>query len=275
MVPRELVEKTVTGLGGLDILVINAGRQQYREKTRGSADRRLRQDEKTNPASWIARRLIPHPAGASVITTASIRPIGLHRSCSTMPTKAGIAPRYPRRSRSNIERGIRANVVAPGPVWTARSRAAGGRTKRSRSSGRTATSADRASPSEWRRFCAARFGGGEASSMARSTVSPAARIRLRNSSGRPGMFEGFKLEFIDVGRGGTAPPSWRLRPSSSPPARSSAHPYTCTGSRRFWALITPSSARTCAGFGQSSKPADTPDHAGLVKARKGRRLCAP
>ena len=29
---RELVEKTVSGLGGLDILVINAGRQQYREK---------------------------------------------------------------------------------------------------------------------------------------------------------------------------------------------------------------------------------------------------
>lgn len=69
---RELVERTVADLGGLDILVINAGRQQYREKIEELSSEDFDKTMKTNlyALHWIAQAAVPHlPAGASVITT--------------------------------------------------------------------------------------------------------------------------------------------------------------------------------------------------------------
>lgn len=118
----EMVEKPVADLGGLDILVVNAGRQQYREKIDELSTEDFDRTMKTNlyALQWIAQAAVPHlPAGAAVITTASIQayqPSPILLDYAT--TKAGIVAYTKALAKQLIEKGVRANVVAPGPVWT-------------------------------------------------------------------------------------------------------------------------------------------------------------
>lgn len=119
---RELVSKAVEGLGGLDILVINAGRQQYRDSIAEVSSEDFDRTMKTNlyALHWIAQAAVPHlPAGAAVITTASIQaydPSAILLDYAT--TKAGIVAYTKALAKQLIEKGVRANVVAPGPFWT-------------------------------------------------------------------------------------------------------------------------------------------------------------
>jgi hypothetical protein len=119
---RQMVEQAVSELGGLDVLVINAGRQQYREDISQVTSEDFDKTLKTNlyAMHWIAQAAVPHlPAGASVITTASIQayePSAILLDYAT--TKAGIVAYTKALSKQLIEKGIRANVVAPGPFWT-------------------------------------------------------------------------------------------------------------------------------------------------------------
>lgn len=119
---RELVSTAVRELGGLDILVINAARQQYREDVSQLSTHDFDATMKTNlyALHWIAQAAVPHlPAGASVITTASIQayqPSPILLDYAT--TKAGIVAYTKALAKQLIEKGIRANVVAPGPFWT-------------------------------------------------------------------------------------------------------------------------------------------------------------
>ncbi|PBN42151.1 SDR family oxidoreductase [Sphingobium sp. D43FB] len=119
---RQLVDDAVDGLGGLDILVINAGRQQFRDDVQALSSADFDRTMKTNlyALHWIAQAAEPHlPAGASVITTASIQaydPSAILLDYAT--TKAGIVAYTKALAKQLIEKGIRANVVAPGPFWT-------------------------------------------------------------------------------------------------------------------------------------------------------------
>ncbi|WCE04097.1 SDR family oxidoreductase [Pseudoxanthomonas sp. JBR18] len=119
---KTLVDKTVSELGGLDVLVINAGRQQYREDISQLSAEDFDKTLKTNlyAMHWIAQAAVPHlPAGASVITTASIQaydPSAILLDYAT--TKAGIVAYTKALAKQLMEKGIRANVVAPGPFWT-------------------------------------------------------------------------------------------------------------------------------------------------------------
>jgi hypothetical protein len=119
---RELVARAVDGLGGLDILVINAGRQQFRESIAEVSSEDFDRTLKTNlyALHWIAQAAVPHlPAGAAVITTASVQayePSAILLDYAT--TKAGIVAYTKALSKQLIEKGVRANVVAPGPFWT-------------------------------------------------------------------------------------------------------------------------------------------------------------
>jgi len=119
---RQLVEYAVSGLGGLDILVINAGRQQFREEISAVSSEDFDKTLKTNlyALHWIVQAAVPHlPAGASVITTASVQayePSDILLDYAT--TKAGIVAYTKALAKQLIEKGVRANVVAPGPFWT-------------------------------------------------------------------------------------------------------------------------------------------------------------
>ena len=119
---RDLVSQAVEKLGGLDILVINAGRQQNREDISKVTSQDFDRTMKTNlyAMHWIAQAAVPHlPAGASVITTASVQaydPSAILLDYAT--TKAGIVAYTKALAKQLLEKGIRANVVAPGPFWT-------------------------------------------------------------------------------------------------------------------------------------------------------------
>lgn len=120
---RDMVAKTLESLGGLDVLVINAGRQQNRKDISKVTSEDFDKTMKTNlyAMHWIAQAAVPHlPAGASVITTASIQayePSTILLDYAT--TKAGIVAYTKALAKQLLEKGIRANVVAPGPFWTA------------------------------------------------------------------------------------------------------------------------------------------------------------
>jgi hypothetical protein len=119
---RQMVAEAVEKLDGLDILVINAGRQQNREDISKVTSEDFDKTMKTNlyAMHWITQAAVPHlPAGASVITTASIQaydPSAILLDYAT--TKAGIVAYTKALAKQLLEKGIRANVVAPGPFWT-------------------------------------------------------------------------------------------------------------------------------------------------------------
>ena len=119
---RQMVVEAVEKLGGLDILVINAGRQQNREDISKVTSEDFDKTMKTNlyAMHWITQAAVPHlPAGASVITTASVQaydPSAILLDYAT--TKAGIVAYTKALAKQLLEKGIRANVVAPGPFWT-------------------------------------------------------------------------------------------------------------------------------------------------------------
>lgn len=118
----ELVERAIEGLGGLDILVINAGHQQTRQSIDKVSTADFDKTMKTNlyAMHWIAQAAVPHlPAGAAIITTASIQayePSAALLDYAT--TKAGIVAYTKALAKQLIEKGIRVNAVAPGPIWT-------------------------------------------------------------------------------------------------------------------------------------------------------------
>ena len=119
---RELVATAVKEMGGLDILVINAGHQQSRKDISEVSTDDFDKTMKTNlyAMHWIAQAAIPYlPAGASVITTASVvayEPMA--NLLDYVTTKAGIVAYTKALAKQLLEKGIRANVVAPGPFWT-------------------------------------------------------------------------------------------------------------------------------------------------------------
>lgn len=118
----ELVERTVSELGGLDILVNNAGKQQAVESIADLSDEQFDETFKTNVYSlfWTCKAALPHmPAGSSIINTSSIQayqPAPILLDYAT--TKAAINTFSKALAQQVGEKGIRVNVVAPGPVWT-------------------------------------------------------------------------------------------------------------------------------------------------------------
>jgi len=120
---REIVDETVRVLGGLDILVNNAGKQVAVARIEDLSDEQFELTFRTNIFAnfWITKAALAHlPAGASIINTASLEaykpaPDRLDYAA----TKAAINNFSKGLAQQLAPRGIRVNVVAPGPVWTA------------------------------------------------------------------------------------------------------------------------------------------------------------
>lgn len=117
----ELIERTVHELGRLDVLVSNAAHQN-RKPLDQLADDELETTFETNIYALIrlSRAALPHlKPGASIIATSS--ETGLLGS-AMLPdysaTKGAINAFVKAMSMQLIDKGIRINAVAPGPVWT-------------------------------------------------------------------------------------------------------------------------------------------------------------
>lgn len=119
---RELVESAASALGGLDILVNNAGKQQFCEDLQDISDEQFAETIHTNISAmfWITKAALKHlGAGSTIINTSSIQayqpsPILVDYAS----TKAAINTFSKALAQQLAPKGIRVNVVAPGPIWT-------------------------------------------------------------------------------------------------------------------------------------------------------------
>jgi NAD(P)-dependent dehydrogenase (short-subunit alcohol dehydrogenase family) len=118
----EAVEKTVAQFKRLDILVNNAAFQLHAQDLQDITDERLEETFHTNIFGYfyMARAAIPHmKEGSSIINSGSV--VGLRGSAHLLDYSAtkGAIHAFTMSLASNlIEKGIRVNAVAPGPVWT-------------------------------------------------------------------------------------------------------------------------------------------------------------
>ena len=119
---HELVQRTTTELGGLDIVVNNAGKQIFVPKLEELSSDQLKATFTVNVFAmfWLTQAALTHlPAGATIINTTSIQAYqpspGL---LDYAATKAAIANFTKGLAQQLAPRGIRVNAVAPGPIWT-------------------------------------------------------------------------------------------------------------------------------------------------------------
>ncbi|MER6592706.1 SDR family oxidoreductase [Micromonospora purpureochromogenes] len=120
---RELVKRTLAGLGGIDILVNNAAYQMSQDDgIAGISTAQLDRVLKTNLYAmfWLCQEAIPHlDDGATIINTTSIQAFDPSpQLLDYATTKAGIANFTKGLAAQLAEKGIRVNAVAPGPIWT-------------------------------------------------------------------------------------------------------------------------------------------------------------
>lgn len=120
---RQLVHEAAKELGGLDILVLNAGMQQSCDDIKKLTTQQITDTFTTNIISmyWTVQEALDYlPSGSSIITTTSIQ--------STQPsghlldyaaTKGAITSFSKGLAEQLAPKGIRVNTVAPGPIWTA------------------------------------------------------------------------------------------------------------------------------------------------------------
>lgn len=119
---ERLVEAAVEQLGGLDILAVVAGKQQFVPKIDELTTEQFDETFKTNVYAmfWLCKAAIKHmKPGSSIINTSSIqayKPSPILLDYAT--TKAAINTFSKALAQQVAEQGIRVNVVAPGPVWT-------------------------------------------------------------------------------------------------------------------------------------------------------------
>jgi NAD(P)-dependent dehydrogenase (short-subunit alcohol dehydrogenase family) len=118
-----LIDQAVQRFGHIDILVNNAAKQGAAVERFEELDaERVEQTFRTNVVAMfnLVRRALPHmKAGAVVINTASIQAYQPSPAIlDYAATKGAIVTFTKGLAQSLIERGIRVNCVAPGPVWT-------------------------------------------------------------------------------------------------------------------------------------------------------------
>ncbi|MGY4515854.1 SDR family oxidoreductase [Lysobacter sp. HA18] len=116
------VQQVVDEFGKLDILVNNAAFQQHAKKLEDITDEQLMMTLETNVGGYfhMARAALPHmKQGACIINTTSETAIfGSKELLDYSATKGAISAFTMSLASNLLERGIRVNAVAPGPVWT-------------------------------------------------------------------------------------------------------------------------------------------------------------
>ena len=119
---RSAVKTTVACFGKLDILVNNAAFQQHVNRLEDLTDEHFDQTMKTNLYGYfyMARAALPHLGErSSILNTGSVTGIlGSKHLPDYSMTKGGIHAFTRSLASLVIDRGIRVNAVAPGPVWT-------------------------------------------------------------------------------------------------------------------------------------------------------------
>ena len=119
---RKVVTDAVEQLGGLDVLVLVAGKQQAVEDIVDITSEQFDQTYKTNVYAmfWITKAALPHlKPGSTIINTTSIQAYAPSETLvDYASTKAAINNFTKGLAQQLAPKGVRVNAVAPGPIWT-------------------------------------------------------------------------------------------------------------------------------------------------------------
>jgi NAD(P)-dependent dehydrogenase (short-subunit alcohol dehydrogenase family) len=119
---KKVVERTVEEFGKLDILVNNAAFQQHQKSLEDVSDEQWDHTFKTNIYAYfyMAKAALPHlREGSAIVNTGSITSLeGSKELLDYSSTKGAIDAFTKSLAQNLVEKGIRVNCVAPGPVWT-------------------------------------------------------------------------------------------------------------------------------------------------------------
>ncbi len=119
---QDAVQHTMDAFGRLDILVNNAAFQQHQESLEGLSEEQWDHTFRTNIYGYfhMAKAALPHlKEGSAIINTGSITGLeGSKQLLDYSATKGAIHAFTKSLAQNLVERKIRVNCVAPGPVWT-------------------------------------------------------------------------------------------------------------------------------------------------------------
>ena len=119
---QRLVKDAAEQLGGLDLLVNNAGRQQFCNSIKDLTTEAFDATFKTNVYAmfWITKAALEYlPRGSAIINTSSVQAfLPSDNLLDYSQTKASIVAFTKGLAKQLALEGIRVNSVAPGPYWT-------------------------------------------------------------------------------------------------------------------------------------------------------------
>jgi NAD(P)-dependent dehydrogenase (short-subunit alcohol dehydrogenase family) len=119
---RAVIAKAVSELGGIDILVNNAAHQATFKSIEDISDQEWELTFKVNIHAmfYLTKAAIPHmKPGSCIINTASINSDAPNPTLLAYATTKGAIHNFTAGLAQMLaEKGIRANAVAPGPIWT-------------------------------------------------------------------------------------------------------------------------------------------------------------
>ena len=118
----KLIDDVRDQLGGLDLLVINAGYQQAQKSIADITHEQFDRTMKTNIYAmfWMSKRAAEFmPPGSAIINTASVNSFNPVEDLLDYATTKGAIEIFTKGLAKQLAaKGIRVNAVAPGPVWT-------------------------------------------------------------------------------------------------------------------------------------------------------------
>ena len=119
---EKAVKQTVDQLGGLDILVNNAGEQHNDENINDITEEQLKRTFQTNIFGmfYLTQAAAPHlKEGSAIINcTSETMYAGSKHLLDYSATKGAITAFTRSLALNLVEKGVRVNAVAPGPIWT-------------------------------------------------------------------------------------------------------------------------------------------------------------
>nr|WP_145550539.1 SDR family oxidoreductase [Variovorax boronicumulans] len=119
---REAVAKAVKAFGKLDVLVNNAAFQEHAQAIEDLTEERFDETLRTNVYGYfhMAKAAVPHlRRGASIVNCGSVTGLkGSKHLLDYSATKGAIHAFTMSLAANLMDKGIRVNAVAPGPVWT-------------------------------------------------------------------------------------------------------------------------------------------------------------